>query len=61
MFVGGNPFIFYPNQIPPLQPVSPVSETKKSKQVHIYCEDGGDDDGDRDMRFYDENGIEEFV
>ena len=59
MLQGGNPFIFYPNPIQP--PTTPPTDT--SKLVHMeeggYVEDDGVDE-DRYMRFYDENGIEEF-
>ena len=48
MLKGGNPFIFYPNQIP-------------SKTVTIQVDDDDSKyDCDRYMRFYDENGIEEY-
>lgn len=62
MCMGGNPFIFYPN---PIQPPAPPADESNSKHVQMDCGDGYDydndnDDSDRYMRFYDENGIEEF-
>lgn len=47
MLKGGNPFIFYPNQIP-------------QKTVSINIDGSSYVDCDRYMRFYDENGIEEY-
>ena len=48
MLKGGNPFIYYPNPIPPPTPSTP--ETPESMN----------DYSDRYMRFYDENGEEEL-
>jgi hypothetical protein len=73
MLKGGNPFIFYPNPIPPTTPapalaIAPALGDIKSKHVHIHPHpndtDPNDtdyyfDDSDRYMRFYDANGIEE--
>lgn len=50
MLKGGNPYIYYPNQIP----------EKISKTVTINTDDDYTYDCDRYMRFYDENGIEEY-
>ena len=57
MLQGGNPFIFYPNPIPP---PTPPMDTPKLINMEEGIGSDEDKDEDRDMRFYDENGIEEF-